>query len=151
MRRKEQEITDRDEIDAIIRKALVMHIAMADGDVPYLLPLNFGYDGSFIYFHSASEGRKIDMIKNNPRVAFCFEGDVAISPQKTACKWETAYRSVVGLGKAESIESPKEKETAFKIIMNHYGEENPVFSRETILKTTILKIAIEEISGKKSL
>ena len=57
MRRRDQEITDREEIDTIIRDARVFHLAMAESGGPYVLPLNFGYDGACIYFHSATEGR----------------------------------------------------------------------------------------------
>ncbi len=45
MRRKEREITDSTEIEAIIRSANLMHIALADNDMPFLVPVFFGFDG----------------------------------------------------------------------------------------------------------
>lgn len=57
MRRSEREIKDRKVIDDMIRRSRVCRLAMCDEDRPYVVPLNFGYDGSFLYFHAAQEGR----------------------------------------------------------------------------------------------
>ena len=67
MHRNEREITDKKDIDDIIRRCRVCHLAMCDEGQPYVVPLNFGYDGGFLYFHAAPEGRKIDIIKRNRR------------------------------------------------------------------------------------
>ncbi len=67
MRRNDSEITDRKDIDGIIRRCRVCRLAMCDGSQPYIVPLSFGYDGSFLYFHTAREGRKIDIIKRNKK------------------------------------------------------------------------------------
>jgi nitroimidazol reductase NimA-like FMN-containing flavoprotein (pyridoxamine 5'-phosphate oxidase superfamily) len=63
MRRQDKEITDPKKIEAVLKKAQVIHIAMLDGDRPYIVPLNFGYAENAIYFHCAREGKKIDLIK----------------------------------------------------------------------------------------
>lgn len=74
MRRSDREITDLGEILSIINDCKVIHLAMVDDGVPYLLPLNFGYvceSGAFSFFcHSAREGRKLDTLRKNPTVAF---------------------------------------------------------------------------------
>ena len=43
MRRKDREITERAEIEAILREAQVCRIALADDDGPYIVPMSFGY------------------------------------------------------------------------------------------------------------
>ena len=45
MRRSEREITNRTEIDAIIRSCQVCRVGLADGIEPYIVPMSFGYDG----------------------------------------------------------------------------------------------------------
>ena len=74
MRRSDREITDLGEILSIINDCKVIHLAMVDDGEPYLLPLNFGYaceGGAFSFFcHSAREGRKLDILRKNPIVAF---------------------------------------------------------------------------------
>jgi len=67
MRRKDREVTNLDEIRDIIEKCKVCHLAMVDNGMPYVIPLNFGYiiaDNLLtLFFHSAKEGRKINILK----------------------------------------------------------------------------------------
>ena len=72
MRRQEREISDRAAIDAIIRACQVCRLGMVDGDLPYIVPMSFGYDGRALYFHCATQGRKLDVLRRRPRVCFEF-------------------------------------------------------------------------------
>jgi|GEM_PF-6421780 Predicted flavin-nucleotide-binding protein len=63
MRRKEREITDKKEIDEIIDTGKVMHLALSDNNLPFLIPVFYTYDGTSLYFHSAKAGTKIDIMK----------------------------------------------------------------------------------------
>ena len=74
MRRKEKEIAERSELEAVIKEASVCRIAMVEGTSPYVVPLCFGYDDNTLYFHSAIEGKKIEILKKNNSV--CFEMDI---------------------------------------------------------------------------
>ena len=65
MRRKDREISDLGEIESIIQRADICRLAFCDRGKPYVVPLCFGYRRGAIYFHSAREGRKLDMIRNN--------------------------------------------------------------------------------------
>jgi hypothetical protein len=58
MRKKDRKI-----IDGIIRRYRVCHLAMCDDGQPYVIPLNFGYDGRFLYFHMALEGKNLTLSK----------------------------------------------------------------------------------------
>lgn len=69
MRRKEREICDPEEMESIISRACVCRLAMCEGYAPYVVPLCFGYEGEYLYFHSATEGRKLEILKKNPRVS----------------------------------------------------------------------------------
>jgi hypothetical protein len=59
MRRKEKEITDRAELEAVIAEAQVCRLAMCDGAHPYVVPLCFGYEAGTFYVHCAAEGQKL--------------------------------------------------------------------------------------------
>jgi nitroimidazol reductase NimA-like FMN-containing flavoprotein (pyridoxamine 5'-phosphate oxidase superfamily) len=50
MRRSEKEITERSAIDEIINRCLVCRLALSDGGIPYVIPMNFGYEGNTLYF-----------------------------------------------------------------------------------------------------
>jgi hypothetical protein len=58
VRRKDREITDRAEIEAILNETLVCRIGLADDDGPYIVPLSFGYEDGAVYIHSAPEASK---------------------------------------------------------------------------------------------
>ena len=73
MRRSDREIRDRSSIDGILHAASVCHLALCDGDRPYVVPMSYGYDGDRLYFHCASEGRKLDVVRRNPNACFAVE------------------------------------------------------------------------------
>jgi len=83
MRRHDREITNRQEIDAIIRSALVCRIALAAGDEPYVVPVSFGYDGDAIYIHTAKSGRKIEFIEANNRASSATAPSPSSRPPRT--------------------------------------------------------------------
>jgi len=148
MRRNDREIKDRKDIDGIIKRCQVCRLAMCDEGPPYIVPLNFGYDGNFLYFHCAPEGRKIDIIKRNNRVGFEFDILHDIVTAEKACDWGATYESVIGSGTAEIISDLKAKKEALKCIMCQYGSDASDFSEEIMKKTLILRVRILEISGK---
>ena len=148
MRRNEREITDRKEIDDIIRSCRVCHLAMCVDGQPYIIPLNFGYDGRFLYFHTAPEGRKINIIKGNNRVSFEFDILHDIVTAEQACKWGAKYESVMGSGTAEIVDDLDAKKEALEWIMRQYGNGAWDFKEEILKKTLVLRIRILEISGK---
>lgn len=109
MRKSNQEIKDPAILDQILSKAVVCRVAMMDGDLPYIVPFNFGYREGCIYIHSAPEGKKIDLIKKNNRVCFEAEETAEIVKKDRACKWSTRYRSVVGYGTMEILSDERSK------------------------------------------
>ncbi|PKN52357.1 MAG: pyridoxamine 5'-phosphate oxidase family protein [Deltaproteobacteria bacterium HGW-Deltaproteobacteria-13] len=148
MRKKEREIKDRKDIDGIIRRCRVCHLAMCDEGQPYVVPLNFGYDDRFLYFHAALEGRKVDIIKRNNRVGFEFDILHDIVTAERACDWGAKYESVMGSGTAEIVDDADAKKEALQCIMRQYGSDANDFSDEILKKTLILRVRIIEISGK---
>lgn len=151
MRQKNREITDRKLIDEIIRKSGVLYLAMADGNVPYGVPLSFGYDGCSIYFHCASEGLKIDFIKKNPNVCFTFVGEIVYQEKMSSCDAGTAFQSVIGRGKCEILSDVEEKRKGLDILMCQYTKSKLEFSEKAIQGVTIVKISITELKGKRRL
>jgi hypothetical protein len=151
MRRKNKEITDRSEIEEIIGKSAVCRLAVSKDNVPYIIPISFGFDGSNLYLHTAVEGRKIDFWSSNPIVCFEFDSDInTISDEKTACKWTTSFRSVVGYGKISELSTENDKFYALNQIMLHYSGRQWEFSTKDLKGVKLWKIEISELSGKKS-
>ncbi|WP_414470262.1 pyridoxamine 5'-phosphate oxidase family protein [Methanobacterium sp. ACI-7] len=153
MRRNDKEIKDLGIIEEILKEAQVCRIALCDIDKPYIIPMNFGFKDNYLYIHSASEGRKIDIINKNNNI--CFEVDIKeeIIKAEDACNWGMKYYSVIGSGKAHFIEDIKGKKEALDIIMQKYSGNNASefkYSLQSLKKTVVIKINITEITGKKS-
>ena len=167
MRRKEREITDRAEIESILQEAMVCRIGLADDDGPYVVPVCFGYEDGSVYIHSAPEssknlsgsspvsslaefnGKKITMIRKNPRC--CFEVDTCgqVIRGDRPCSWGMRYRSVIGYGRAAILTDPDEKRHGLSCIMHHYDGGTHVFSDSDLMSVTVIRIAVESMTGKK--
>ena len=151
MRRKEKEITDSAEIEDIIKKAEVLHLAMIDGDEPYVVPVNYAYMDGCLVFHSAYEGRKIDVLKANPKVCFTLYTDHNVVRADKACEFTNHYRCVIGSGHAEFLTDVDEKIKCFSKLIEHYAPGGPVDFHEKLVEiTNIIKIHIDSMTGKKS-
>ena len=137
-------------MESIIGKALVCRLAMVDGDQPYVVPLCFGYRNNTLYFHSAPEGRKLDILKKNNRV--CFEFDIDSNPEaaEKPCAWAMHYKSVIGFGRATFIEDTQSKRAALNIIFKQYAQAVQPYPEAALKETMIIKVKIEQMTGKKS-
>lgn len=150
MRRAERAIVGRAELDAILHRAEVVYLAMSEGGVPYVVPMNFGYDGAALYLHSAVEGRKIGILQRQPRVSFAVTADYRAVPAETACGWTARYRSVLGEGSARFLESPEDKARALDILMAKFGVKPSPYPAATLARLTVIKVEIHELSGKQN-
>jgi len=152
MRRSDKEITDPTAIDAILQSAPVCRIALIDDGQPYVVPVNFAVSDNHLYFHSATSGRKIDILRKNSSV--CFEVDVPgdLVSGETACSWGMKFKSVIGFGQAFFIESNDAKKKALDTLMKKYsGQDSFSYSDEALDKVLVIGVGISTISGKRSL
>jgi len=151
MRKKNQEIKDASTIEEIFRSAHICRIAMVDGDQPYIVPLNYGYAGNHLYFHCATAGRKLDLIRENPRVGFELEQEAALIKGELACDWATSYRSIIGQGSMEILSDFDEIQKGLEVIMRHHGATGPLsFEAKHVSAVAILRLRIETLSAKQS-
>jgi len=151
MRRTEREIKDSDEIIEILQKGEICRLGFSVANVPYIVPMNYGYSDGRLFFHSAKEGRKIDMLRENDRVCFEVEVDTRIVQKQQACRWEMKYRCVMGTGRICEIQDNDEKKEGLSVIMNHYLKKDSwTFIDESVDKIVVLKVDINEMTGKKA-
>lgn len=149
MRRKDKEITDIQEIEEIIRRSLVCRLALSDDGIPYVISLCFGYEDHTLYFHAAGEGKKLAILRKNNQVCVEFDIDQELVRGTKACDWGMKYRSVIGFGRATVLNDLEGKNAALQVIMRQYGDqENFEFSAKLLQKTAIIKVDIEQLSGK---
>ncbi len=152
MRRKDKEITDRGKMEEILHKALVCRIALSENNMPYIVPVNYGYAENTLYFHSTPEGKKIQMLRSNNNVYFEVDVDARlIKDASSPCSGTMQYRSVMGKGKAFFIDDAAEKKKVLDIIMNHYLEGTEFeYEEKSFKKVLLIKIEISEMTGKIS-
>ena len=151
MRKKDKEITDPTVISEIIKKCMVCRLGLSKDNLPYIVPVSFGYDGGAIYIHTAAAGKKIDYIQANNRVCVEFENDLRIVPHDDlACKWTVSFQSVIGYGQIDELTELNEKTKGLEYIMAHYSDKKWEFNEKALDMTRIWKITIERVTGKQS-
>lgn len=151
MRKIQKEIKKFSEIENILLNNVVCRIAFAKDNQPYCVPMNYGYKERVIYCHSGFEGLKMDFIRANPYVCVEVDQNIHVISQDSACKYSCAYESVIAFGKVLVIDNVLEKKAALDIIMNQITKNSTGdYDSDILKKTAILKIALTEISGKRS-
>jgi nitroimidazol reductase NimA-like FMN-containing flavoprotein (pyridoxamine 5'-phosphate oxidase superfamily) len=153
MRRKDREVTDIGSIEEILSQCKTCHVAMVDNGLPYVVPLSYGYKvkGSVLelYFHSATEGKKLDILKRNNKVCFevSYEGEPVHS--KNPCNSGSYFASVIGYGEVVFIENVDEKSEAISVMFKHQSGKYVTFTAEQVKGVCVFKIVSKEFTGKK--
>lgn len=143
---KKKEVTDLKIIDGILKEANWCQLAMADGDQPYIIPLNYGYFDNALYIHCATKGMKLDLIRRNPKVAF----NITLDAEYLEGLLTMRYRSVNGTGKAYIIEDEEGKREALNHLTGHFGAEPAHHSPESLKTIVMIKVEIESTTCKIS-
>lgn len=155
MRRKDREVADVNEILEMIDRCDSCNLGLSLNDMPYIIPLNFGYEflngRLFLYFHSAKEGKKLDIISKNPKACFSMDTSHELVADKEASRYTMRYESVAGSGRIEILDSLEDKRAGIAVLMRHYAPGREFdFSDETLGVTAVLKLTVEEFSGKRN-
>ena len=150
--KREREVTDPQKIRYILDTAKVLHLGMVDGDEPYVLPMNYGYtleDGQLtFYLHGATKGRKLDVIRANPKVFFSLECDVVPFEGDRPCQYGTTYASVMGRGIAEIVEDVEEKCQAMTVLMRSQTGKEFTFNEKLVSIVGVIRIRISDYTAK---
>ena len=153
MRRKEREVKDKSIINEILKKGKYCRLALADNNRPYIVSLNYGFEevsGNYIfYFHGASEGRKIDIIKRNPYGCLEIDIEVALVSGEEACSFSTTYKSIIAEGEITFLSESKEKKRALSLIMEEVtGKSNWNFPPLMLNKVTLFSLKAASLTCK---
>lgn len=152
MRRKDREITEFDEMLNIIRKCDVCRLALWDQEFPYIVPMNFGEkveDGQlYLYFHCANQGKKLDLMRQNPKVSFEMDCEhrILLYAERMSCTM--GYASVIGQGTIEFLKE-EQKQEALKIILRHYHSEAFQFRLDMMKVTTVFRLKVKSMHAKR--
>jgi nitroimidazol reductase NimA-like FMN-containing flavoprotein (pyridoxamine 5'-phosphate oxidase superfamily) len=149
-RRKERTMKDPEEMKNLLDRLAVGHLAMTTQDGPYVVPVNYLFAEDCIYMHCGPKGRKIDALRNDPRV--CFLVDEA-GPQvrwDKGCGISQIYESVMCFGNAEFVEGGEEKRRILEMMVRKFlPPDSPMPLEEgNVAATTVIRIRVEWMTGK---
>ena len=152
MTKRERQITDPKQIEAILDASKVLHLGLAVDNEPYVVPLNYGYtmeDGKLvIYLHGAQRGKKLDMIRSNPRVFFEMDCDRVPFDGVMPCQYGMVYSSIMGRGLAHIVEDVEEKKKAMTILMKTQTGKDFTFEDRLVSMVAVIRIDVAEYTAK---
>ena len=152
MTKRERQITDEHQIRAILDTAKVLHLGLAVDNEPYVVPMNYGCtweNGKMVlYLHSALQGKKLDMIRTNPRVFFEMDCDLTPFEGEKPCQYGLAYSSVMGQGTARIVEDVEEKIRAMSVLMKTQTGKDFSFNERLVSIVAVIRIDVAEYTAK---
>lgn len=148
MRRKDREITDRAAIDAILAEGRVLYLALADDNIPFVVPVFYAYDHTGLFFHCARAGTKVRIMQRNPVVSFVVSLDQGIVESDAACDFEARHRTVIGLGRAVFVTDEAAKIAALDRIVARFTSRHFDYPQTNLASTNVVRIEIDSVKGK---
>jgi nitroimidazol reductase NimA-like FMN-containing flavoprotein (pyridoxamine 5'-phosphate oxidase superfamily) len=133
------------EMHALLQRGSFGHLGCARDGRPYVLPMNYAYDGKELYFFT-TEGMKTQFIAANPHVCLQVE-EITDS---------THWRSVMVIGRAEQLTTPEETQRAMQLISERNPSLTPAISATQLdtwgraVGIALYRIKPEIIDGRKT-
>lgn len=153
MRRTDREITAPEELWSILNSCKVCRLAMCDGEEPYIVPLNFGalwrHELPTLYFHCAGEGRKLQVLRKNPRVCFEMDCDHRLVESEVPCGYGYGFRSLIGTGMTQTVTDTEEKKIALACLMRWQTGRDFEITSAMADAVTVLRLDVEAMTGKR--
>lgn len=151
MRRNDREIRDRKEFRRILQSAAVCRLGMYDGEYPYVLPVNFAYEPAedLLFFHSAKEGKKIDILAGEPRVCIEIDEPGKVIDKGPPCDAGFTYTSLVCRGTAGRCTDKTEQQRALQLLTRKYLGREHTFTTAELDSVVVYKIKLTGVSGKR--
>jgi nitroimidazol reductase NimA-like FMN-containing flavoprotein (pyridoxamine 5'-phosphate oxidase superfamily) len=153
LRRADKALDNPEEIEQVLASVRIMTVACCLENEPYLFTVDFVWDPQAreLWFHCATEGRKMSILKANPRVCVTVVEDRGYIQGEC----DHAYRSLIMEGKASVVTDLTEKRRGLELLVRkHEPHPEDVLARfagddEAVRKVGMIRIAVEGISGKQ--
>ena len=152
MTRRERQVFDKNEIIRILDNAKVLHLGLVDNDEAYVVPMKYGYEmvdeKLIVYLHWARRGRKLDLIRKNPKVFFELVSEIVPFEGEVACKYGISYSSIMARGVAQIVEEPVEKMHGLSVLMKTQTGKDFSFDEKTAGVVSVIRIDVSEYTAK---
>ena len=152
MTKRELQIVDPEQIRGILDTAKVLRLGLALGDEPYIVPMNYGYimEGEKLtfYLHSARKGKKLDILRANPKVFVELDCDLKPFDGVKPCQYGLSYSSLMARGTARILEDPEEKMAAMTALMKTQTGKDFSFNEQLVSIVAVIRIDVAEYTAK---
>ena len=153
MRRKDREILEVSTMHQIMGECTCCRIGFCDEGEVYIVPMNFGFSvkegETTLYFHSANEGRKIDLIKKSKGVGFEMDTNYALRASDVACECSAQFESIIGNGEISIVNEREEKIHGLQRIMyQNTKKEDWTFQPQMVDRVLVFKIVVKTMTCK---
>ena len=153
MRRKDREITDLNDIRAILERARVLHLGLNAEEEPYVVPMHYGFslEGGKLTLcvHCAKEGRKLELLRRDDRVFVEIDTDEALLPAEKPCAWGASYACVMGRGRAVIVGDEEEKAALLGLLMRTQTGQDHEIGPAMAAAVEVLRIDVEQFTAKE--
>ena len=142
MRRKDRQVTDPEKIDSIIAQCHCCRLGFSDGEQVYVVPLSFGYENTgekrIFYFHGATEGRKLELVKRGKPVGLELDCAYRLREGENACSFTASSQSVMATGIPRILATSQENIHGLQQLMDHYsGKKDSAFPTDVRDKSSV--------------
>lgn len=140
---------DKTQINNVLSSQVIGRLACSKGRQPYIVPVTYTYDGSYIYGQT-NEGMKLEILRKNPNV--CFEVDMMTDMRN--------WQSVVATGKFEELKddaAEKAREILFGKVFSlmtsstvhaHEHQAGDELDDSSRVKHVMYRIKIKQVTGR---
>jgi nitroimidazol reductase NimA-like FMN-containing flavoprotein (pyridoxamine 5'-phosphate oxidase superfamily) len=143
-------VQDNREVERMLEGTYHGVLTMSTGGEPYGVPLNHAYQSGKFYFHCAPEGKKLDCIRENPKVCYVV-GRHWGSPEdfKQDMKCHGRWESVIAHGRAVIIEDRERLREAFSVFMAYYGNPDYEPKESGYDETRSIVLYVERMTARR--
>ena len=134
----------------VMDKAPYITVGMTDGDgMPYSVPLSLARtDEKTFYFHCATEGKKLDILREKPHVCLTAVSKCKPTVGPKDGSFTLEFKSAIAFGKAEIVADDNEKREALRAICqrflpNHMDAFDAAVAR-SMSRTAVVRITLTE-------
>lgn len=133
------------DMHALLQRENFGHLGCSRDGRPYVVPMNYAYDGKELYFFT-TEGMKTQFIEANPQVCLQVE-EVTDSSH---------WRSVMVIGRAERLTASDDTQRAMQLIVERNPSLTPAISATQLdtwgraVDIALYRIKPELIDGRKT-
>lgn len=141
-----------EDIYQIIDSAYLCHVGMVHHGKPVVIPTLYGREGDCLYIHGASVSRLMTETEKGAEISISIATVKGLVLARSAFHHSMNYESVVLFGKGSLVDDDQ-KLHALKVIsdhvLKHRWEEVRLPNPTEMKATKVVKIQIEEASGKR--